>query len=147
MDVNSTHLLGFLQGLEGRHSKDEGYTSQEGTNSELLGVSLQVEPSSHQYQQVTQGHQTQEDQEQTRPRGGSDLESVRVWFTHSILDEAIVKELSDRERHPRLQEVEFGSEDVFDVGEILVARLAEVRPELKFCCWVSHGDEGNERED
>ncbi|KAF9958800.1 hypothetical protein BGZ72_010862 [Mortierella alpina] len=91
----------------------------------------------------------QEQQEplaRSAPRAASDLESLSVWFTHSILNQAIAAELSDRERHPKLRSVEFGSEDSFDVGEDLARRLGEQRPEVS-AQWVHYGDTGDDRDD
>ncbi|KAG0205359.1 hypothetical protein BGX28_003024 [Mortierella sp. GBA30] len=76
----------------------------------------------------------------------SALESISIWFTHSILDRAIVAELANQERHPRLRNVEFGSEDMFDVGEDLIRELREQRPELD-AFWVHYGDTGEDRDD
>ncbi|KAG0257245.1 hypothetical protein BG011_004067 [Mortierella polycephala] len=76
----------------------------------------------------------------------SDLEALSVWFTHSILDQAIVTELGNRDRHPRLQRVEFGSEEAFDVGENLIRELQQCRPGLDVV-WTNYGDTGDDRED
>ncbi|KAF9544823.1 hypothetical protein EC957_011644 [Mortierella hygrophila] len=79
-------------------------------------------------------------------RLGSDLESISVWFTHSILNQPIAAELANRARHPRLRRVEFGSEDAFDMGEHLIRQLGEQRKELSVT-WVSYGDTGGDRDD
>lgn len=76
----------------------------------------------------------------------SDLEVLSVWFTHSILDQAIMAELGNRDRHPRLQRVEFGSEEAFDVGENLVRELQQCRPGVDVV-WANYGDTGDDRED
>lgn len=76
----------------------------------------------------------------------SDLESFKVMFTHSILDAAIVQELSDHRRHPKLTTIEFGSEDSFDVGIDLVQKLQSLRPEIS-ARWIDYGDTGEDRED
>jgi hypothetical protein len=54
--------------------------------------------------------------------------------------------LANRARHPRLKRVEFGSEDVFDVGAGLIRQLGEQRKELSVT-WVSYGDTGDDRDD
>ncbi|KAF9289714.1 Histone-Lysine N-Methyltransferase ash1l [Mortierella alpina] len=93
-----------------------------------------------QQQQHQQQEYEQEQQDQasrSAPRSASNLESLSVWFTHSILNQAIAGELCDRERHPKLRYVEFGSEDAFDVGEDLVRTLGERRPELS-AHWVHY---------
>ncbi|GJJ74964.1 hypothetical protein EMPS_07322 [Entomortierella parvispora] len=79
-------------------------------------------------------------------RRPSNLESISVWFTHSILDQAVVAELANKARHPKLNHVEFGSDDAFDVGEDLTRSLQQQRPEVH-CIWVSHGDMGDDRDD
>ncbi|KAF9937756.1 hypothetical protein BGZ67_000912 [Mortierella alpina] len=102
-----------------------------------------------QQQQQQQQEHEQEQQDQlarNTPRSASDLESLSVWFTHSILNQAIAAELCDRERHPKLRSVEFGSEDAFDVGEDLARSLGERRPELS-AHWVHYGDTGDDRDD
>ncbi|KAG0370703.1 hypothetical protein BGZ54_004648 [Gamsiella multidivaricata] len=96
----------------------------------------------HQYQQDL-GSVAQE----TPPRSASALESISVWFTHSILDQAITAELASRERHPKLKRVDFGSESSFDVGAECIRQLSEQRPELIVCTWVGCGDTGDDRDD
>ncbi|CAO3566746.1 unnamed protein product [Mortierella alpina] len=100
---------------------------------------------SHPDQQQQQEYE-QEQEGSLAPRPPSDLESLSVWFTHSILNQAIVAELCDRERHPKLRSVEFGSDDAFDVGENLTRILGERRPELS-AHWVHYGDTGDDRDD
>ncbi|KAG0028919.1 hypothetical protein BGZ82_008207 [Podila clonocystis] len=92
--------------------------------------------------------QQQFQQHQPQMEGGypSDLESFKVTFTHSILDAAIMQELGDRKRHPKLTTVEFGSEDAFDVGIDLVQKLLSLRPEIS-ARWIDYGDTGEDRED
>ncbi|KAF9962741.1 hypothetical protein BGZ70_007933 [Mortierella alpina] len=102
---------------------------------------------SHPYQQQQEYEQEQGDSlARSAPRPASDLESLSVWFTHSILNQAIAAELCDRERHPKLRSVEFGSDDAFDVGEDLTRVLGERRPELSVH-WVHYGDTGDDRDD
>ncbi|KAF9429657.1 hypothetical protein BGZ94_009934 [Podila epigama] len=79
-------------------------------------------------------------------RNPSDLESFKVAFTHSILDAAIVHELSNRRRHPKLRVVEFGSDDAFDAGIDLLKKLQSLRPEIS-AQWIDYGDTGEDRED
>ncbi|KAG0233784.1 hypothetical protein BGX31_004760 [Mortierella sp. GBA43] len=77
----------------------------------------------------------------------SALESISVWFTHQTLTLEIATELADRERHPRLKRVDFGSDSVYDQGETLIQWLHQQRPELAVCAWVRCGDTGDDRED
>ncbi|KAF9570314.1 hypothetical protein EC968_001979 [Mortierella alpina] len=107
-------------------------------------LDLQQQQQQLQHQEHEQEHQDQ--LVMNGPRSASDLESLSIWFTHSILNEAIAAELSNRERHPRLRSVEFGSEDAFDVGEDLTRSLGERRPELS-AHWVHYGDMGDDRDD
>ncbi|KAF9915157.1 hypothetical protein BX616_006781 [Lobosporangium transversale] len=81
------------------------------------------------------------------PQIASALESVSIWFTHSILDQAITDELANSERHPKLIRVVFGSEDTFDSGEECIKQLRQRRPELAICSWVGYGDAGEDNYD
>ncbi|KAI1306470.1 hypothetical protein EDD11_004740 [Mortierella claussenii] len=83
----------------------------------------------------------------TSSRMASALEVISVWFTHSVLDQAITSELANRARHPRLKRVDFGSEDAFDIGEDCIQILQQQRPELTVCTWVGYSDTGDDRED
>lgn len=100
----------------------------------------------HPWQQQQQFQQYQPQEEEGSAGYPSDLESFKVIFTHSILDAAIVQELADRRRHPKLTTVEFGSEDVFDMGMDLVQRLLSLRPEIS-ARWIDYSDTGEDRED
>lgn len=117
---------------------NDNITNQGSLNSAYLST----QPSSYHQQQPQ--HYYQDTDGSTRP--GSDLESISVWVTHSTLDQAIVAELANRARHPRLKRVEFGSEDAFDMGADLIRQLGEQRKELSVT-WVSHGDTGDDRDD
>ncbi|KAF8936958.1 hypothetical protein EDD21DRAFT_373130 [Dissophora ornata] len=97
----------------------------------------------HSLQQLHRQQQSLSD----APEYPSALESISIWFPHSILDEAITAELANRKRHPKLKRVEFGSEDTFDVGEDYIRNLQMQRPELEVCTWVGYGDTGEDRED
>ncbi|KAF9992382.1 hypothetical protein BGZ79_003140 [Entomortierella chlamydospora] len=81
------------------------------------------------------------------PRNASALESISVWFTHSILDQAIVSELANRKRHPKLKRVDFGSEESYFSGEDCIRVLREQRPELTSCTWVVYDDTCEDRDD
>ncbi|KAG0244449.1 hypothetical protein BGW41_007741 [Actinomortierella wolfii] len=89
---------------------------------------------------------TGEDDQRTNQKGPSALESLRVWFTHPILNQEIMRELADKTRHPKLKFVEFGSEDPFDAGEAMLLALKRDRPEIQ-TSWVFYGDTGEDRDD
>ncbi|KAF9116638.1 hypothetical protein BGX27_000557 [Mortierella sp. AM989] len=81
------------------------------------------------------------------PRMASALESISVWFTHSILNDAIASELANRNRHPKLKRVDFGSEEPFDSGENYIRILRQLRPELTTCTWIGYSDTCEDRDD
>lgn len=97
-----------------------------------------------------QGHDDQDnddDMSYSSLRRASALESISVWFPHSVLDSEIIAELADKERHPKLKRVNFGSDDSFAQGYQLMRSLHQQRPELSVCSWVEYGDTGEDRED
>ncbi|KAF9213654.1 hypothetical protein BGZ59_005027 [Podila verticillata] len=136
------------------HGFGSSNSSQSSSSSDTVPLpSSSATSSSSSFQ--TNGIDTWQQQQQVQhypPQEGggagypSDLESFKVTFTHSILDAAIVQELSDRSRHPKLTTVEFGSEDAFDVGMDLVQKLQSLRPEIS-ALWIDYGDTGEDRED
>ncbi|KAF9366862.1 hypothetical protein BGX34_003962 [Mortierella sp. NVP85] len=77
----------------------------------------------------------------------SALESISVWFPQSILDSEIIAELADKERHPKLKQVDFGSDDSFVQGLQLIRSLHQQRPELTTCAWIEYGPTWDDRED
>ncbi|KAF9346550.1 hypothetical protein BGX26_001923 [Mortierella sp. AD094] len=104
------------------------------------GTHLQDHLQQQQQQQETTSHDN-------IPCMASALESISIWFTHSILDQAIVSELANRKRHPKLKSVDFGSEESYDPGEDCIRVLREQRPELTSCTWVAYGDTCEDRDD
>ncbi|KAG0046141.1 hypothetical protein BGZ83_008663 [Gryganskiella cystojenkinii] len=169
--VRSGHILQLLQFLEGREKASSGATSIadfplgtfRGTSSSSgwsLSSGAARSTSSALVQQSNSNNSHREDESEdiddssadeepaqtSVVRQPSNLESVSIWFTHSILDQAIVAELANKTRHPKLKHVEFGSEDAFDVGEDLARSLREQRPEVNVV-WVNHADMGDDRDD
>ena len=171
--VRSSHVLGMLQHLEGveggRPSKGLSMvdyplgtfrrTSGSGLSHSTRSSAMVTTPAngnspsdstsiaSAAVEDEEMDNSSDEDNAQSGVvRLPSNLESISVWFTHSILDQAIVEELANKTRHPKLKHVEFGSEDVFDVGEDLTRSLQQHRPEVQ-CVWVNHGDMGDDRDD
>ncbi|KAG0305919.1 hypothetical protein BGZ98_003285 [Dissophora globulifera] len=109
------------------------------------GGTSTLQQSAQQLQQQRQQHELSSIP--TLARSASALEAISIWFTHSVLDQAITDELANRQRHPKLRRVEFGSEDAFDAGEDFIRSLLAQRPELEVCVWVGYGDTGEDRED
>ncbi|KFH72749.1 hypothetical protein MVEG_03038 [Podila verticillata NRRL 6337] len=136
------------------HGFGSSNSSQSSSSSDTVPLpsgSATSSSSSFQTNGIDTWQQQQQVQHYPPQEGGgagypSDLESFKVTFTHSILDAAIVQELSDRSRHPKLTTVEFGSEDAFDVGMDLVQKLQSLRPEIS-ALWIDYGDTGEDRED
>ncbi|KAG0216960.1 hypothetical protein BGX33_011762 [Mortierella sp. NVP41] len=138
----------FQSPLASPSSSPSSYMANGSTSHAPVGngfLSAQAPYTSHQQQQQQHQPTFYLGADETA-KGGSDLESISVWFTHSTLDQLIAAELGNRARHPRLRRVEFGSEDAFDVGEDLIRRLGEQREELDVT-WVNFGDTGDDRDD
>ncbi|KAG0001029.1 hypothetical protein BGZ65_003851 [Modicella reniformis] len=157
--VTSGDMLRLLQGLEASPTTTTIIGEQGGTDMlefadfpletfRGYGTPSSISSSSTMDQgQKSQDHDDGLDLLSSSPRPASALESISVWFTHSILDEAIIDELADKNRHPNLKRVDFGSESSFDPGEELMHSLRQLRPELTVCVWVGHEDTGKDRED
>ncbi|KAF9156038.1 hypothetical protein DFQ26_009504 [Actinomortierella ambigua] len=130
-----------------RHGSDVGVQESPGAGASLHSSARPLSMTTVAVMVTEEGQNGVEAEDRrTNKKGPSALESLRMWFTHSILDQEIVRELADRTRHPRLKFVEFGSEDPFDVGEEMLAALRRDRPGIEVS-WVCHGDTGDDRED
>ncbi|KAF9198451.1 hypothetical protein BGZ49_000736 [Haplosporangium sp. Z 27] len=174
--VSSAQLLNLLQNMESRDGKksqdglEEGkgvekasitdfplgtFTSSKYRNSTpsisstaaTIGSSSVSISSSNSSSSFTQQQHQEMTSSHTTLSTASALESISVWFTHSILNEAITSELANRKRHPNLKYVDFGSEESYDIGEDCIRTLRQQRPELKVCTWVTYGDTCEDRDD
>ncbi|KAK3822891.1 MAG: hypothetical protein J3Q66DRAFT_330371 [Benniella sp.] len=101
-------------------------------------------------QSVNSYHDDQENDDEisySSHKSASALESISVWFPQSILDSEIIAELADKERHPKLKQVDFGSDDSFAQGLQLIRSLHQQRSDLTMCAWIEYGPTWDDRED